>query len=169
MFALLDCLREIDENILAHVEADQPGQAGHGTRDLAQLIVCQAQVLQSVAVEQRSEKIHFIYQRRWVGVYCLPRQVTDVVRVKSEDLQGSLVSKNLIGNIVQRAMSVVQLCDLLLLPAQAGETQHTDQAGGQTVRAEQSTYCQHNGASQWDWKTKHWPPGDISIECLLSL
>ena len=59
MFALLDCVREINENILAHVQTDQPGQAGHSTRDLANLIVCQAQVLQSVAVEQRSEKIHF--------------------------------------------------------------------------------------------------------------
>ena len=59
MFALLDCLREIDEDILAHVQTDQLGEAGDRSGDLTELIVRQAQVLQSVAVEQRSEEIQF--------------------------------------------------------------------------------------------------------------
>ena len=129
MFALLDCLGEINENILAHVQTDQLSQAGHGSRHLAKLIISQTEVLQAVAVEQRSEgeKIH-LHQGEGRGG--LPGQVSDVVTVKSEDLQGSLVSENLIWNIVQGAVAVVQLCHLLLLPAQAGETQHAGQAGG---------------------------------------
>ena len=59
MFALLDCLREIDEDILAHVQTDQLGEAGDRSGDLTELIVRQAQVLQSVAVEQRSEELQF--------------------------------------------------------------------------------------------------------------
>ena len=58
MFALLDCLREINEDILAHVQTDQLSQAGHSSRHLAKLIVSQAEVLQSVAVEQRSEILY---------------------------------------------------------------------------------------------------------------
>ena len=52
MFALLDCLRQIDQNILADVQADQLGQAGHGGGDVPELVVSQAEVLQSVAMEE---------------------------------------------------------------------------------------------------------------------
>ena len=64
MFALLDCLREINEDILAHVQTDQLSEAGHRSGHLTQLVVSQAQVLQSVAVEQRSEEIELDIRER---------------------------------------------------------------------------------------------------------
>ena len=54
MFALLDGLRQIDENILTHVQTHQLREAGHGGGNVTELVVGQAQVLQSVAVEERS-------------------------------------------------------------------------------------------------------------------
>ena len=51
MFALLDGLRQIDENILTHVQTHQLREAGHSGGDVTELVVGQAQVLQSVAVE----------------------------------------------------------------------------------------------------------------------
>ena len=61
----------------------------------------------------------------------LPGQVSDVVAVQSENLQGSLVRENLIGNVVQGAVTVVKLSHLLLLPAQAGQAEHPRQPGGE--------------------------------------
>ena len=52
MFALLDRLGQVDENILADVQTHQLGQAGQGGGDVTKLVVRQAQVLQSVAMEE---------------------------------------------------------------------------------------------------------------------
>ena len=82
MFALLDRLGEINENILAHVQTDQLSQAGHGSRHLAKLIVSQTQVLQAVAVEQRSKGENTFYTSgggergvTWAGLGCCYSQV----------------------------------------------------------------------------------------------
>ena len=52
VFALLDCLREVGQHVLADVEAGEEGEAGHGGGDAAQLIVSKVQLLQAVTVEQ---------------------------------------------------------------------------------------------------------------------
>ena len=52
MFALLDCLREVSQHVLADIEAGEERQAGHGGGDAAQLIVREVQLLQAVTVEQ---------------------------------------------------------------------------------------------------------------------
>ena len=52
VLALLDCLREVGQHVLADVEAGEKRQAGDGGGDAAQLIVSQVQLLQAVTVEQ---------------------------------------------------------------------------------------------------------------------
>ena len=52
MFALLDCLREVGQHVLADIETGEERQAGHGRGDAAQLIVREVQLLQAVTVEQ---------------------------------------------------------------------------------------------------------------------
>ena len=52
VFALLDCLREVSQHVLADIEAGEERQAGHGGGDAAQLIVREVQLLQAVTVEQ---------------------------------------------------------------------------------------------------------------------
>ena len=60
MFTLLDCFWKICEDILAHIQTGEEGQAGHCWGDVTQLIVSQVQLLQPMTVEQGSAKIHSI-------------------------------------------------------------------------------------------------------------
>ena len=68
VFALLDRLRQVNQHVLAHVQPDQRGEAGDGSGDVAKLVVSQAQVLQAMAVEQRSGKIFTVRYDGTLGV-----------------------------------------------------------------------------------------------------
>ena len=56
MFALLDCLREVSQDVLADIEAGEEGEAGQGGGEAAQLVIRQVQLLQAVTVKQRPGK-----------------------------------------------------------------------------------------------------------------
>ena len=80
VFALLDCLRQVNQHVLADVQPHEGGEAGDGGGDVAQLVVSQAEVLQAVAVEQRPGRTFTVrYQRgeggrgvlvTWAGLGC---------------------------------------------------------------------------------------------------
>ena len=61
VFALLECLREVGQHVLADIEPGEEAQAGHGGGDAPQLIVRQVQLLQTVAVKQ-GPGIHMFFE-----------------------------------------------------------------------------------------------------------
>ena len=81
----------------------QVDERSQGVRQLCDFIIRQRQLLQSVAMEQRS------------------RQIADLITVEIQRLQRPLVTEHLGWNVVEAAVLVIQLLDFILARFQAAQ------------------------------------------------